>query len=178
MVTKSSKKAKSGKAASGRKAPGKRAASGRKAASASASSKSSRKSSRKQGKLAKSTGPASVSQKQLDLPASYSADGTLATLREVVNPQVPTLSLAELSPAQRVDVVAQRIEAQPKFQIAMVGAGVIDKERAIAEVKSGTKIGRALMEIEQRVINNLISRATKEEADKATKEEADKDKPK
>ena len=167
MVTKSGKKAKSGKAASGRKASAKKAASASKrAASASASSKSSKKSSRKPGKLAKSTKPATVSQKQLDMPASYSADGTLATLREVVNPQVPTLSLAELSPAQRVDVVAQRIEAQPKFQIAMVGAGVIDKERAIAEVKSGTKIGRALMEIEQRVINNLISRATKEEADK------------
>jgi hypothetical protein len=108
---------------------------------------------------AKGRRPAPIPQNQWNLPASYSADGTLATLREVADPKVPTLSLPELSPAQRADVVVKRIEAQPKFEIAMLGAGLIDKERAIAEVKAGSKVGRALMEIEQRVINNLVSRA-------------------
>jgi hypothetical protein len=103
-----------------------------------------------------------ISAEQWDLPASFNAEGTqMATLREVVNPEVPTLSLAELSPDQRADLVAKRIEAQPKFQLAMVGAGIIDKERAIAEVKAKTKIGRALCEIEQRVINNLLNKAKK-----------------
>ena len=39
------------------------------------------------------------------------------------------------------------------------GAGVIDKDRAVAEVKANSKIGRALVEIEQRVLHNVISNA-------------------
>jgi len=43
----------------------------------------------------------------------------------------------------------------------MFPAGVIDKDRAIAEVKAQSKVGKTLMEIEHRVINNLIERASK-----------------
>jgi hypothetical protein len=103
----------------------------------------------------------SVPQGQWDMPAGFRPDGKLATLKEVVDPKVPTLSLAEINPEQRADLVAKRIELQPNYQIAMIPAGIIDKDRAIAEVKSQSKVGRALTEIEQRVINNLIERATK-----------------
>lgn len=103
-----------------------------------------------------------IPQKQWELPASYSADGMqLATLRDVIDPNVPTLSLAELSPEQRAELVASRIAAQPDYEIAMLGAGIVNKERAIEEVKAQSKIGRALTEIEQRVINHLVDRATK-----------------
>src|SRR6266852_6008969 len=71
---------------------------------------------------------AAIPQKQMQLPASFKADGTeMATLREVLDPNVPTVSLAELTPEQRADLVAKPIEAQPKFQVAMVGVGVVDK---------------------------------------------------
>lgn len=164
MATKSGKsKAGSGKAASTKKAAGK-----------SSHAKSIKAVAKKSSAGAKSTGPAAIAQSQWKLPASYSADGTLATLREVADPEVPTLSLSDLSPGQRADVVVKRIEAQPKFQIAMVGAGVIDKERAIAEVKSGSKVGRALVEIEQRVINNLLSRAVQEKAKEDKEKKKDK----
>lgn len=146
-------------------------AAGKKAAGKVASGKSRKSRAKKRGGRAKSLRPAPIPQSQWELPASYSADGTLATLREVADPKVPTLSLPELSPVQRADVVVKRIEAQPKFQIAMVGAGIIDKERAIAEVKAGSKVGRALMEIEQRVINNLVSRAVQAEGEKDKPEE-------
>ena len=43
----------------------------------------------------------------------------------------------------------------------MVGAGLVDKDRAIAEVKAQSNVGRVLAEIEQRVINNLVERAAK-----------------
>jgi hypothetical protein len=110
---------------------------------------------------------AAIPEKQWELPASYNAEGTkMATLREVADPNVPTMSLAELTPEQRAELVAKRIEQQRKFQIAMVGAGIVDKERAIAEVKAQSKIGRVLTEIEQRVINNMVEKATKEKAPK------------
>lgn len=155
---------KSGKSESG-KAAGKQGAGG------AAPGGSPKGAAKKRGARVKALRPAPIPQTQWDLPASYGADGTLATLREVADPKVPTLSLPELSPVQRADVVVKRIEAQPKFQIAMVGAGLIDKERAIAEVKAGSRIGRALMEIEQRVINNLVSRAVQAEGEKDKPEE-------
>jgi len=97
---------------------------------------------------------------QWNLPAGYKADGRhFATLAEVASPGVRTLSLGELSEQQRRNLVAKRIEAQPKFELAMLGVGVVDKERAVAEVRAGTTIGRNLEEIEQRVINHMLSQA-------------------
>ncbi|MEP6742784.1 MAG: hypothetical protein ABJB61_09835 [bacterium] len=101
-----------------------------------------------------------IQDRQWELPASYCAGGKgWATLREVVDPEVPTMTYSELSAKQRADLVAKRIAQQPKFQIAMLGAGLIDQKRAMAEVKGQTAIGRALMEIEQRVINHQVNKA-------------------
>jgi len=101
-----------------------------------------------------------IQKRQWELPTSYCADGKgWATLREVVDPEVPTMTYSELSPEQRADLVAKRISEQPKFQIAMLGAGLLDQKRAMAEVKAQTAIGRALMEIEQRVINHQVNKA-------------------
>jgi hypothetical protein len=101
-----------------------------------------------------------IQKRQWELPTSYCADGKgWATLREVADPDVPTMTYSELSPEQRAELVAKRISEQPKFQIAMLGAGLIDQKRAMAEVKGQTAIGRALMEIEQRVINHQVNKA-------------------
>jgi|ERR1035437_3103298 hypothetical protein len=101
-----------------------------------------------------------VPQAQLDMPAGFRPDGQFATLKEVVDPNVPTLSLAEVSPEQRAELVVKRIERQPDFKIAMFPAGDIDKARAIAEVRAQSKVGKTLTEIEQRVIANLVERAS------------------
>jgi hypothetical protein len=109
-----------------------------------------------------------IQQRQWELPTSYCADGKgWATLRDVVDPEVPTMTYSELSPEQRAELVAKRISEQPKFQIAMLGAGLIDQKRAMAEVKGQTAIGRALMEIEQRVINHQVDKALAAEQPKA-----------
>ena len=46
--------------------------------------------------------------------------------------------------------------AASRIQVAMLGAGLVDKKRAIEEVRAGSKVGRNLMEIEQRVIQSLL----------------------
>ena len=102
-----------------------------------------------------------VPQAQWDMPAGFRPDGQFATLKEVVDPKVPTLSLAEVSPEQRAELVVKRIERQPDFRVTMFPAGDIDKDRAIAEVKAQSKVGRTLTEIEQRVIANLVERAAR-----------------
>jgi hypothetical protein len=109
---------------------------------------------------AKALGTA-VPQDQLGMPAGFRPDGGIATLKEVLNPKVPTVSLAEVTPQQRADLVVKRIEQQPDFNLQMVGAGTIDKDRAIAEVKAQSDIGKRLIEIEQRVLNNLAERGSK-----------------
>jgi hypothetical protein len=104
--------------------------------------------------------PLPVPKEQWDMPASLSADGSrMASLRELVDSGTPTLSLGQLSQDQFADVVAKRIEAQPKFELQMIGAGKIDKKRAVAEVKAQTEIGRTLMEIERNLIDDMVQRA-------------------
>jgi hypothetical protein len=112
-----------------------------------------------------SRGAIRIPPEQWDFPAGYTADGKrLANLREMVDPDVPTISLAQLTPVQRAELVAERIARQPKFQLAMLGAGVVDQERAISEVKAQTEIGRALMEIEQNAIHMLVEAAARPRA--------------
>jgi hypothetical protein len=128
-------------------------------------------------KKKKSEKAGAIQKRQWELPASYCAGGKgWATLREVVDPDVPTMTYSELSAGQRAALVAKRIAQQPKFQIAMLGAGLLDQKRAMAEVKAQTAIGRALMEIEQRVINHQVAKGIREEQPKRAKK-AKKKKP-
>jgi hypothetical protein len=104
-------------------------------------------------------------EKQWEMPAGFTADGIgHATLRDVVDPDVPTLQLSDLSLEQRAELVAKRLELQPQINLAMIGAGLIDKSRAITEVKNRTKVGKLLIEIEHQMIRNLLEQAQKNAA--------------
>lgn len=94
------------------------------------------------------------------MPAGYCADGSgQASLRDVVDPEVATLQLSDLTLNQRAALVVQRIERQSTIELAMIGAGMIDKTRAITEVKNKTRVGRLLIEIEHQMIRNLIEQS-------------------
>jgi hypothetical protein len=97
---------------------------------------------------------------QLKLPAGFSSDGKkMASLKQVLAPEIPTRDFGELAPEQQAILTAERIRRQPRYKMGMVGAGVIDQKRAIAEVKAQTDVGRTLMEIEQRTIRMLKEKA-------------------
>jgi hypothetical protein len=101
-------------------------------------------------------------EKQLEMPAGFQSDGsTLATLSEVLDPDKATMQLSDLPLHKRAELVAERLSRQPGFELAMVGAGMIDKARAITEVKNRTKVGRLLIEIEHQMIRNLMEQAQK-----------------
>ena len=104
-------------------------------------------------------------EKQWEMPAGFHSDGSKhATLREVLNPDVATMQLSDLTLEQRAELVAKRLELQPKIELAMIGAGMVDKARAITEVKNRTKVGRLLIEIEHQMIRNLIEQAQKRDS--------------
>ena len=112
-------------------------------------------------------------QKQLAMPAGFHADdSSVASLRDVVDPSVPTKQLSELTLAQRAQLVAERLALQPSFELAMIGAGMIDKQRAITEVKGKTKVGKLLIEIEHQMIRNLLEQAQKKAAPKPARRRA------
>jgi hypothetical protein len=102
---------------------------------------------------------------QWDLPVGFTSSGAMVTLREATHgpddkkPATPTLALSQLSSCQLAELTAKRIEMQPSFQIGGIGSGIVNKERAIAEVKAQTALGHNLMEIEMRVIQDVLSLA-------------------
>ena len=114
-------------------------------------------------------------EKQWQMPAGFHTDGkTLATLEDVLDPDKPTMQLSDLPFDKLAAVVAERLDRQPKFELAMIGAGMIDKARAITEVKNHTKVGRLLIEIEHQMIRNLIEHAQSSARQPAIKRKARK----
>ena len=102
-----------------------------------------------------------IKKEQWDMPVSFDEAGDLISLREYVEGGHRALSFSNLSPDQRVELAAKRIEMQPDYEMATIGAGVVSKERAVDEVRTQTKLGRRLAQIETRVIMHLIDEATK-----------------
>lgn len=113
-------------------------------------------------KTKKTEKPKGIPQQQWEMPAGFSADGKkLATLRDVASPETATLEIPQLSTAQKVKLTAERIRRQRKYKMGMVGGGVIDRARAIAEVEAQSDVGRTLTEIELRTIHMLTEMARK-----------------
>jgi hypothetical protein len=111
---------------------------------------------------------AEIPEAQWDLPATYSADGShMLPLRDLTDPNVSALSLSQLTLGQRAELVAKRIEAQVEYEVVMIGAGMIDKNRAVAEVRAQSEVGRNLIEVEQRVLSNLMDQITQERLEQA-----------
>jgi hypothetical protein len=96
-------------------------------------------------------------QEQLRMPVTFDPAGNLMTLGEVRQRGCGSVPRFEsLSPEKQVELTVKRIEAQPAFEVAMVGGGIVGKERAIEEVKAQTDIGKVLTEIEKRTIDYLL----------------------
>lgn len=107
--------------------------------------------------------PIRISDEQMAMPVSFDPAGNFVTLKEVMRSgHGSVVSLVALSPEKRAELTVKRIEAQTDFEVAMIGGGVVDRERAIQEVKAHSDIGRVLIEIEQRVVQNLLEEVAKQ----------------
>jgi hypothetical protein len=91
------------------------------------------------------------------MPISFSSDGELVTLRQARD-RVAFLDFSQLSRKQQIELVARRIELRKEIKLCVIDNGVIDKARALAEVRSHSRIGQALIEIEQLLIAELLRR--------------------
>ena len=102
---------------------------------------------------------ADILDEQYDLPVSFDPSGKIMTLRQLLQPGACAASLSSLEPKKLIELATRRIGAKPDFEIAMVGAGLVNKARALKEVAAQTAVGRLLVEIEQRVIQLVLDRA-------------------
>jgi hypothetical protein len=81
-----------------------------------------------------------------------------ATLEEVADPRIPTKNLPELSLNETYDLAAARLALMPEdFRVAVMGYGLIDKYRAIAEVRLRSKLGKHLAVLEMYAVRQQIS---------------------
>ncbi|MDE0687539.1 MAG: hypothetical protein OXI61_05170 [Candidatus Poribacteria bacterium] len=93
-------------------------------------------------------------------PVAMAPDGQWLSLREVVEEEPARFSFIQLTLDQQSELVAERIRQRPKFDVGILGLGVLSKKRAINEVQARTRIGRTLIEVEQRMIARLIKKYT------------------
>jgi hypothetical protein len=83
-----------------------------------------------------------------DLPAGFTTDGfRMASLREVLDPSVPTRTLAQLSEDHKFDLAAKRFEMSPE-EVHIPGYGTLDKARAAGEVRDRSRVGRHLADVQ------------------------------
>ena len=92
-------------------------------------------------------------------PVAMAPDGQWLSLREVIEEEPARFSFIQLTPDQQSELVAERIRQRPKFDVGILGLGVLSKKRAINEVQARTRVGLTLIEVEQRMIARLIKRA-------------------
>lgn len=92
-------------------------------------------------------------------PVAIAPDGQWLSLREVIDEEPAQFSFIQLTPEQQSELVAERIRQRPRFDVGILGLGVFSKKRAINEVRARTRIGCTLIEVEQRMIANLLKRA-------------------
>ncbi|MDX2042890.1 MAG: hypothetical protein SF097_16860 [Acidobacteriota bacterium] len=95
--------------------------------------------------------------KQLKLPVGLRSDGSMVSLGEILNSEIDAQLWPELEAPQRAEITAKRIELQPKFNLGLIGTGVIDKEKAIEEVRNRSRIGMRLVDIENRLLTKLMA---------------------
>ncbi len=92
-------------------------------------------------------------------PVALSPNGQWISLREVVEEEPARFSFVQLSADQKSELVAERITRRPRFDVGVIGLGMISRKRAINEVKARTRLGLTLIDIERRMIARLIELA-------------------
>ena len=92
-------------------------------------------------------------------PVAMTPDGQWISLREVLEGAPTQVPFNCLSLEKQSKLVAERIRQSPEFDVGILGQRIVSKRHAIDEVQKRTSIGRALIDIEQRMIRMLIKRA-------------------
>ena len=103
--------------------------------------------------------PPTIPDEEWDLPISFNDNGEPVSLRDYVGGMTPAIPIANLLPEQRAELTILRLQRRPSYQMAMIGVGLLDQQRALAEVRARSQAGRVVVDIEFRMIRQLIEHA-------------------
>jgi hypothetical protein len=108
--------------------------------------------------------PAPITPEEWDMPVTFGKDQPiLVSLRQSVEHQFDTIPVSFLTDDQWFALTAERIKRTPSFGVCMFGFGVLNQERAVAELEARSDAGKLLKEIEERLVKNLYARALDEQ---------------
>lgn len=99
--------------------------------------------------------------RQLEMPVGFGPDGNLRSLQEILDAPPTLKKLSTLTSTELASLTIERIRKLPDFKVAMVGVGELGPEDAIREIQAGTPVGQDLIELERRLVRNLLEKAKK-----------------
>src|SRR3989338_869756 len=110
--------------------------------------------------------PPGLPERQWDLKAGVAREqGTLVSLREIVNDQVPILHPSRLSGRQMVALTVSRLAQFPDYRLRDLLTGkLIDQKQAIRHVRRRTRLGRFMVEVELEIVRSALERARRSPA--------------
>jgi hypothetical protein len=105
-----------------------------------------------------------LSAEQWDSPAGFHAhEIKRVSLREVIDPNVPTKNIPELSIPELYDLAAARLSLAPDdYRVAIMGHGIINKQRALSEVGAHTALGKHIAILQIQMLQKLTRLAENE----------------
>ncbi len=103
-----------------------------------------------------------IDQKELNKPIVKKADGTFATLKEII--EKPVAVAATLSHKDYKDLAIARFEKMDSEKaFSVVGKGTFTKNQILMEIKRDTEVGKKFVKMQDRFIRYILNR--KEEID-------------
>ena len=103
-----------------------------------------------------------IDKRELEKPIIKKADGTFATLKELL--EKPVRVAASLGPEDYKDLAIARFKKMGSEKtFSVVGKGSFTKDQILMEIKRDTEVGKTFVKMQERFIRYLLNR--KEEID-------------
>lgn len=101
-----------------------------------------------------------LTEADLDIPVAVSRrDGRILTVAGVIAAPEDVLTVDDLPPPRREQLVVEAIAAIPTFRIGISGSGPIDRTAALDAIAKGTPAGRAAVTVMVNYLRDLALRA-------------------
>ncbi len=98
-----------------------------------------------------------IDKRELEKPIVKKADGTFATLKEIL--EGPVTVAARLSHEDYKDLATGRFEKMDSEKVfSVVGKGSFTKDQILTEIKRDTEVGKTFVRMQEKFIRYLLNR--------------------
>jgi len=98
-----------------------------------------------------------LDKRELDKPIIKKADGTFATMKEIL--EGPVTVAARLSHEDYKNLATARFEKMDSKKVfSVVGKGNFTKDQILMEIKRDTEVGKTFVKMQQKFIRYLLNR--------------------